>query len=711
VKQLFINSGKVVVKDIPSPMVEKGSIIVAVDYSCISPGTELSGVRSSGEPLWRKALKEPQKVKNAISMVKTQGISKTSALIKGKLYGGSPTGYSAAGIIIEVGKNVKEFKIGDRVACAGAQCAHHAEVIRVPLNLAVSVPSAVEMAHASTVTLGSIALQGVRRLNPTLGETFVIIGLGLLGQLTAQMLQANGCRTIGVDLDLERLELSKELGLDLGINPAQENSFDKVARLTENIGADGVIITAASPSDDIVSTAFQLCRRKGRVVLVGDVGLNLNRSDFYQKEIDFFISTSYGPGRYDANYEEHGLDYPIGYVRWTENRNMAEYLRLLAQKKINIQPLISTTHLIDAATEAYESLSVEKNKPLMILLSYPRREEAMSQRVIINPKSLPSTSGKIRIAVVGAGGFAKGMHLPNLQSLSNMYEIHCIMSRTGHNAENTANQFGASYSTTDYNEVLSDPKTDSVLICTRHHLHADMTIRALEAGKHVLVEKPLAMNQPELEKIEKFYTDNSNESKPILLTGYNRRFSPYALRIKEIIKDRKNPLIINYRMNAGYLPLDHWVHTEEGGGRNIGEACHIYDLFTFLTDSKYKDISVKSINSDGNYYSSCDNFITIINFEDGSLATLTYTAMGAKQYPKEHMEIYSEGRVITMTDYKTLNIHGSNDKGLDTKLMEKGQFQELEYFGRALNNNNGWPIPLWQQIQSTVISLSVQKIL
>lgn len=706
-KQVLIRQGQAIVEEVPAPMIESGTLLIQVQSSCISIGTEMSGVRASGLPLWKRALNQPQNVKKVFQMVASQGLAKTKNAIEGKLSSGQATGYSAAGIIIEVGKGVDGFQVGDRVACAGAQCAHHAEYIRVPKNLSVLVPDEIGIEEASTVTLGAIALQGVRRASPTLGETFVVIGLGILGQLAVQMLKANGCRVIGVDLDRSRIDLAKKLGMSVGIHPDDGDDANQVARLSDGCGADGVIITAASPSNEIISTAFNMCRKKGRVVLVGDVGLNLNRADFYAKEIDFFISTSYGPGRYDSGYEERGLDYPISYVRWTENRNMGEYLRLVADGQVNLKPLMSSTFLIDDARQAYDSLKEGGEKPLMVLLSYPQQEQGALSYKVQNPAFNASDLGKkIRVAIAGAGAFAKGMHLPNLQSLSDKYQIQSIMSRTGHNAVAATKQFAADYSTTNYEEILADPNIDLVLIATRHNLHSNMTLSALKAGKHVLVEKPLALTLSELGGIESFYMDGDS-NKPVVLTGFNRRFSPFATRIASLIENRSNPLIINYQMNAGYIPLDHWVHTEEGGGRNIGEACHIYDLFTFLTNSPVTSIHAQSINPKTGHYSKSDNFVAVMSFEDGSVATLTYTALGSKDYSKEKMEIFFDGKVIVMDDYKNLSMLGAKMKSIELPLQDKGQKHELEILANKLQAGE-WPIPLWQQIQAMKISFSVQ---
>ena len=692
-KQVLIRQGEAAVEELPAPLVEPGTVLVQVDHSCISIGTEMSGMRASGVPLWRKAIK-PGNVKKVVDLVRQQGVTKTRSLVEGKLTAGAPSGYSAAGIVLEVGAGITDIKPGDRVACAGAAYASHAEVIRVPRNLTVPVPDGLGLQQASTVTLGAIAMQGVRRADPTLGETFVVIGLGILGQLTVQMLKANGCRVVGSDLDPARIERALACGMDAALDPDDPGSVAQIGRLSAGVGADGVIVTAAGPSDEIMSIAFNLCRRKGRVVLVGDVGLGLKREDIYAKELDFLISTSYGPGRYDRRYEEEGLEYPVGYVRWTENRNMQEYLRLLADGRINIDGLIDKVYPIDEAPQAYEELKSGADKPLMVLLGYPGRPEALVRRVA-NPTAPAGGPGRVRLSVVGAGGFAKGMHLPNLQNLTDLYHIRAIASRTGYNAQDTTKQFAAEYATTDYHEVLSDADTDAVLITTRHNLHAGMVLEALEAGKHVLVEKPLALSAEELESVLAFY--EGRDSAPVLLTGFNRRFSPFARRIRELAAKRLAPMMITYRMNAGYIPLDHWVHGPEGGGRNIGEACHIYDLFTYLVDSPVLDVTARSISKAGGHYTPRDNFAMTATFEDGSIATLTYTALGSTEHPKEQMEVFCDGKVYLLDDYKELSIKGSSAAGVKTANFEKGQREEVIEFARAIREGGEWPIPLWQQ--------------
>jgi predicted dehydrogenase/threonine dehydrogenase-like Zn-dependent dehydrogenase len=712
-KQVLIRRGDVVSDDVPAPALEPGTAVVAVLRSCISVGTELSGLKRSGMPMWQLAARYPEQAQKAIQTVATLGVTRTWGMVQDQLSAARPAGYSAAGIVLEVGPGVDGIRPGDRVACAGAQCANHAEIIRVPKNLMTPIPDGVSFEEASTVTLGAIAMQGVRRAQPTLGETFVVIGLGPLGQLTAQLLSANGCRVIGVDLDRRRIETAFSLGMAASVDPEDRAQAEHVARLTGGVGADGVIITAATASDEVVSAAFQMCRQKGRVVLVGDVGLNLKRADMYQKELDFFISCSYGPGRYDSRYEEDGADYPIGYVRWTENRNMAEYLRLIAQKRVVVEPLISATFPVENASKAYEALQAPA-RPMLVLLSYANsaKPEAMV-RTIANPKPRPARAGAVRIALVGAGGFAKGMHLPNLHSLKDLCHLRAVVSRSGHNAAATARRWGATYCTTDVQEVLADPQIDAVIIATRHHLHTTMALEALRAGKHVLLEKPLALSGAELEQIGQFFAEAaaSSQPAPVLLTGFNRRFSPHARRIREWLAGRSNPMIIDYRMNAGQLPAGHWTLGPEGGGRNLGEACHIYDLFTYLTGARFTGVKVSAITPATGYYRAHDNFTASVAFDDGSIANLTYTALGSKDHPKERLEIFADGKVIALDDFKTLTIAGGRGRQLHTRLPEKGQKEELKAFAQAIRGGGPWPAALWEQEQATRIALDVESAL
>ena len=701
-KQVLIRKGQVVVEEVPAPIIDENEVLVQVHYSCISKGTEIAGLATSGTPLYKKVLGRPQNIKKALDMLRREGFSKTIARVKGKLLEGSPTGYSAAGIVLECGKEIKDLKPGDRVACAGAGISNHAEFIAVPRNLVVKVPEEIPLDFASTMTLGSIAMQGVRRADPRLGEIVAVIGLGILGQLTVQMLKAAGCRVAGIDLNQRRINIAMGLGMDKGLNPARDNIVEEAIRFSNGFGVDSVILTAATGSSEPVNQAMEMCRRKGKVVIVGAVGLDLKRDEFYKKELDVLISTSYGPGRYDERYEHKGYDYPYAYVRWTENRNMQEYLRLLREKKINLGPLIEKIYPVEKAATAYEELKTGESKPLIVLLEY-NKESVPERKVVISEPRI--SRDKLNVALIGAGSFARGTHLPNLQRLSNIYNLHAVVSKTGSNAKAVSKQYDASYATTDFEQVLSDKNVDIVIITTRHNMHARMAIQAAKAGKFVFVEKPMALNRKELAELVQVL----EETKVPFMVGFNRRFSPYAQRIKEIVKDRLNPMIINYRMNAGFIPKEHWVHTEEGGGRNIGEACHIYDLFNFFTESKVTSIGAKSITPKSDQYTSSDNFIATVKYKDGSLCNLIYTALGSEDYPKEEMDIYVDGKIICLDDYRKLDISGANIRGRKSPMPEKGHYEELIEFAKCIKEGNGYPIPLWELIQATEISFDVEE--
>jgi predicted dehydrogenase/threonine dehydrogenase-like Zn-dependent dehydrogenase len=703
-KQVLIQGGRAIVADVPAPQVGAKHVLVRVSHSCISVGTEMAGVTSSGMPLYRRALKQPDNVKRVVEMMRTQGIKRTIDRVTGQLSAGSPTGYSAAGTVIEVGREVEGFTVGDRVACGGAGIANHAEVIDVPVNLAVRVPEHVGMEAASTVTLGAIAMQGVRRLQPTLGETFVVVGLGILGQMTAQMLAANGCRVIGVDLDVERIRIAVENGMEIGIDPNTESYVDRVLKHTEGLGADGAIITAAAASSEVISQAMQACRKKGRVVLVGDVGLDLKRADLFKKELDFLISSSYGPGRYDPVYEEGGQDYPLPFVRWTENRNMQSYLELIATGRLKLERMMHPPFPIDRAGDAYEALKSETDKPLLALLAYPTKG-APARRVEM--RAATAKAGKINVALVGASSFAQGMHLPNMVQLRRDYTLRAVVSRTGSTARAIATQYQASYCATDVDETLADKDVDLVMIATRHDLHGELVLKALRAGKHVFVEKPLTLAESDLHAIEQFYAGHPDG--PVLMSGFNRRFAPAITRVREVLQGRTTPLIVNYRMNAGFIAKDHWVHGPEGGGRNLGEACHIYDLFSSLCNAPEVAVTAHAIDPTGKQWNRNDNFIATIKFGDGSVCALAYTALGDKSYPKERMEVFADGKVVVMDDYKLVEVHGGKHRGWSAKEIQKGQLQELEALADTLLRKKPWPISLEQQLQATRIGFAVER--
>lgn len=705
-KQVVLKKGEAVVEEVPAPMVAQGKVLVRVAYSCISIGTETAGMKEGGKSLSRRLIENPENIKAGFKMVREWGLSKALEVAQDMIETGNPTGYSAAGEVVAMGEGITDISVGDRVAAAGAGIANHAEIINVPMNLLVKIPEGLGYSETSTITLGAIALQGIRRASPTLGETFVVTGLGILGQLTAQLLKANGVRVIGLDLDANRIRTALSLGMETGIRPDKEDPVAITLRLTGGHGADGVIVTAATHSSEVISKAFNMCRKKGRVVLVGNVGLDIKRSDIYVKELDFFMSTSYGPGRYDQDYEQKGLDYPIGYVRWTENRNMGEYLRLVSDGSVRIGPLIDREYPIEQAPAAYEELNHGEKKPLVILLRYDlEKQMPLKARVEVTPAGVKK-QGRLGIAIVGAGSFARSMHLPNIERLHDLFEVGAVMSRTGTTAKVVASKYGARYATTDFAEILNDPFLDAVLISTRHDLHTPMALEALRAGKHVFLEKPLCTTRGEIEEIKALF--EATERPPLLMVGFNRRFSPFMARAREITYNRVNPMIVNYRMNAGFLPLSHWIHTEEGGGRNIGEACHIYDLFNFLTGAEVKSVEATSITPHTAQYGKNDNFVATIKYKDGSICTLTYTALGSKEYLKEEMELYVDGKILKMAGYKRLEVFGARLTGMRSKKAQKGHVEELKAFYKAIKEGKE-AIPLWQQLQASELALEVEN--
>lgn len=704
-KQGIVKKGKVLAETIPTPIVSDGSILIKVHYSCISAGTEMTSVNTSKQSLIKRALNSPEEVKTAIDFAKANGIGKTIQRVKGVLDGGKQTGYSIAGEVIATGKGVGGFQIGDKVAAAGAGIANHAEFVDVPENLVMLMPKEMSCKQASTVTLGGIAMQGVRRADLRLGETCVVVGAGILGLLAVQMLKLSGIKVVVSDFDEKRLALAKELGADLIINPQHDDILNTISTYTGGHGADAVLFTAATGSSKPLSESFKMCRKKGKVILVGVVGMEINRGDMYAKELDFLISTSYGPGRYDANYEEKGLDYPFAYVRWTENRNMTEYLRLINSGDIDVDKLIDGVYTIDKITEAFDSLQKEGEKPIIVLLDYTDTDEKSLTETKIPLQSKTVSSNTVNVGLIGAGSFATGMHLPNMKAMGSKYNLKGVMSRTGFKSKTVADQFEAEYTTTNVDDILKDDTVDLVMIATRHDSHAELVMKSLKAGKHTFVEKPLAVNQEELEEIKAFYNSDI-ENKPILMTGFNRRFSQCAKEIKKHTDKRINPLFIQYRMNAGHIPLDQWVH--ESGGRIVGEGCHLIDLMTFFTGSKVKSISVEKLSPNNDKISATDNVSIVLKYEDGSVCTVQYFAVGSKTISKEYMEVHFDEKTIIMDDYKTLKGHGVKIKEISSGRSDKGQKEELESLYETLKGNKeDWPIALWDMIQTTEITFAL----
>ncbi|MFH2002791.1 MAG: bi-domain-containing oxidoreductase, partial [Planctomycetota bacterium] len=558
-------TGEIEIEEVPAPVCRPGGLLVATCTSLVSAGTERQIVDLARKSLLGKAKARPDLVKKVSRKIRTDGLLATIDSVKSRLDQPFPLGYSCAGIVVEVGEGVTGFSRGDRVACAGQDYASHAEMNFVPKNLCVKIPDNVNMEAASFVTLGAIAFQAVRQADPRLGETVAVIGLGLLGQIVVQLLKASGCTVLGVDLDASKVELAHELGCDQAVT---DNALEAAMEITGARGMDSVIIAASTPSSRPIEMAGEMCRAKGTVVVLGAVGMNVPRKIYYERELDLRLSMSYGPGRYDPSYEEYGHDYPYGYVRWTENRNMAAFLRLVAENKVSLEPLITHRFDIDGALEAYDTIGGANKSPYLgIILNYPRTDtnSGTQRRVQLKPKNEHAATGQVVAGVIGAGSFAQGTLIPNLASIPSC-RLRGLADLRGEKANHVARKFGYEFCCSDVEELLEDPTINTVFITTRHDSHASLVIRALEAGKHVFVEKPLCMNEDELQKIMQAYYARQGRSR--LMVGFNRRFAPLVSRLKEQFNHCRTPLVMLFRINAGALPLNSWVQDpREGGGR------------------------------------------------------------------------------------------------------------------------------------------------
>lgn len=696
-KQVVFKKGAALVVDIKPTPVQRGTIIVQLKASCISPGTEISGLSSSGKSLIEKAKAHPDKLKNALDRMRVDGVFSVVQKALDNQGKETTSGYSAAGLVVDVAADVQGFQKGMRVAVAGAGYANHAEFVVVPVNLAMPIPDSVGFNEASTCALGGIALQGIRRAETSLGEIIAVIGCGAIGLLTIQLLKAAGCIVTAIDLDVRRLELAKKLGADETFNASLQNLTDLVVHCTDGYGVDKVIITAATQSSPVLSQAFKMCRKKGRVVLVGVIGSEINRSDMYAKELDFVISTSYGPGRYDEKYERFGQDYPYAYVRWTEKRNMEAYLRCIAAGSVRLDDIIEETFSIDDAAQAYARL--KDRRLLLVTLDYPAdvaesAKEKTSELSIKQQDWSSPDDGVIRVGLVGAGSFIQGMHIPNLKRLAQMYQVTRVCNLSGLSARQAAKHFAGCKATTQYDELLGSD-VNMVLIGTRHNTHAELAIRAMEADKAVFVEKPMCIT---LDEYKRLCEAVENSTAPFMV-GYNRRFSPFAVKIQEIIQNRVNPIIMQYTMNAGHVPYDSWVHTFEGGGRIVGEGCHIFDLFRFLVGKPAISVSVDAIAPRTGSVRPDDNAIVTVKYEDGSLGTLVYTSIGAKSASKETMKVFCDEQLFELNDYKDLKTYGAS-AGLSMKRQDKGHFRELQIFAECIARGERFPIP-WEELRET----------
>ena len=699
-KQILQNlrTGETELVDVPRPRCKAGHLLVATRRTVISAGSERMLVEFGQGNLLAKARSQPDRVKDVLNKMQTDGVLTTVETVFNKLDQPLPLGYCNAGVVIEVGAGVEGFQIGDRVVSNGG----HAEIVCVPKNLCAKIPDSVSDEEAAFTVLSAISLQGIRLVNPTLGERVAVVGLGLLGLLAVQMLVANGCHVLGIDFDEERLALARAFGATTVSLGKGEDPVAAANVFSGGRGMDAVLITASTPSHDPMHQAAEMSRKRGRIVLVGVVGLNLQRADFYEKELSFQVSCSYGPGRYDENYEANGNDYPLGFVRWTEQRNFEAVLGLMASGRIVIDSLVTERMAQTEAASAYKLLTDGKSA-LGIVLTYPEQPIEQPRTVTYmpaNPATGSSPAGSATVGVIGAGNFAMAVLLPALQKSG--ATLHTIASSGGTTASIAAKKFGFQQATTDYRSMLADPAINTIVITTRHNTHAGMVIEALEAGKHVFVEKPLALNREELLAVREAVQNAPGQQ---LLVGLNRRFSPLTEKMRTLLTGRSEPITVSYMVNAGAIPLNHWAQDQVvGGGRIIGEGCHFVDVVRYLVGQPIVGVDARMVGGSGTIPMREDKMTITLEFADGSLGTVHYFANGSKRFPKERVEAFSDGRVLSLDNFTALRGFGwSGFRPMRLLRQDKGHNSELQQFVNRISTGGDWLIP-WNELEEVALA-------
>jgi predicted dehydrogenase/threonine dehydrogenase-like Zn-dependent dehydrogenase len=692
-----LGSGEMLIQEIPYPQLGKGMIIVKNHYSIISAGTEGSTVTAARKSLIGKAKERPQQVKQVLDVLRKQGPIQTYRAVMKKLDAYSPLGYSSAGEVVEVGEDVTEFEVGDLVACAGAGYANHAEIITVPKNLCVKLSENSNLKNAAYNTLGAISLQGVRQADLRLGETCAVIGLGLLGQITCLLLRSSGVNVIGIDISESSVNTAiKNDAVDLGLKRDISGIEDRILTYTKGIGVDAVIIAAATSSLDPINFAGVIARKKGKVVVLGAVPTGFDRDPFwYRKELELKMACSYGPGRYDLNYEEKGIDYPAAYVRWTEKRNMEAFQHLLATNRIDIDYLTTHEFPFDDAPKAFDLVVNKTESYIGIALKYDANKKHSQEKIVVNNST---AQGKINISFIGAGSYAQGNLLPNIPSNEKVQRIG-VLTNTGTTSKRVAEKFKFQFCATKEEDVL-DEKTNTIFIATRHDSHADYVIKGLMKSKNIFVEKPLCLNEEELVVIK----EAQRKSGTALMVGFNRRFSPLSTIVKS--KYGNAPMTMIYRVNAGFIPADTWIQDMEiGGGRIIGEACHFIDYLTFLNGSLPTKVSAQAL-PDPNGLNDTVNIM--IQFENGSTGIIAYYANGSKELPKEYIELFCLGSTAIISDFRELKIYGKG-KATSKKLFNqnKGQQEMVEAFMNGILKNGSAPIAIDEIYAVTSASFKV----
>ncbi len=702
-KQLIqdFKTGNILIEEVPVPALKTDGVLVQNVYSLISAGTERTTVDTGKSSLIGKAKKRPDLVKQILDNVKSEGLLNTYKKVKTRLSELKPLGYSSAGVVIE--GNCEEFKKGDRVACGGGGYATHSEIIFVPKNLAVRIPETVSFEEAAFSTLGAIAMQGVRQANVNVGENVVVIGLGLVGLLSVQILKVSGCNVFGMDIDKEKLKIAKKLGCSQ-VAISSSKVFKTVESFTKGIGVDSAIITASTRSNEPMELAIEVTRDRGKIIVLGNVKMDISWSKAYEKEIDVRMSRSYGPGRYDSSYEEKGIDYPVGYVRWTEKRNMESFLELVSNGKIQLKSLITHKFDIEDSVKAYDLILGKAKEPYIgILIRYPTGKVSQRAKFYIdeNNNKIKKIEGNvISLGFIGCGHFAQAHLLPYLRNRKDI-NLKGVCTTTGVSAMSAGKKFGFEYYTTSADDILGDKDIDAVFIATRHNSHSYYVQKVLGAEKHCYVEKPLAINEKELNAIKDIYNKHSEF---VLQVGFNRRYSKSALKIKEFFQGVSEPFIINYRVNAGFIPKDSWYQQPDQGGRIIGEGCHFFDFMQFITDSWPANLYAESITSQNKAMTENDDVIITVKFRDGSVGVLTYVASGDNALQKELCEIYSSGKVAVLNDYKKVYFY-KNGKKKAINAQGKGYKEELENFLRAIKGNVILPLRFESVYYTTITTI------
>lgn len=687
-----LNNGNTILEEVPAPGIKAGHLLIQTTRSLVSLGTERMLVEFGKSNIIQKAKQQPDKVKEVIDKVKTDGLQPTINAVLNKLGQPLPLGYCNVGRVIAVGKSVEGFAIGDRVASNGP----HAEYVCIPKNLAVQIPEGVSDEEASFTVIGAIGLQGLRLANPTLGETVVVVGLGLIGLVTAQLLKANGCRVIGFDYDNGKVELARKFEID-AINPGEGiDQVGYVKNATGNIGADAVIITASNKSNEIISQSAKMSRKRGRIILVGVIGLDISRADFYEKELTFQVSCSYGPGRYDEQYEQKGQDYPLPFVRWTEKRNFETVLNAIASRTIDVKSLITERIALENYNEIYSDMN--NGRSIASILEYPDKESNEPNRSV-RLNTTEFIRGQGVVGIIGAGNFTSAMILPCIKKTP--AKLKYISSAGGLTGTVLAKKFNIANSTTDNNSILNDKDVDLVMVTTRHNSHASLVVQALDHGKHVFVEKPLALNLTELDQI----IEAAERSRRTVTVGFNRRFAPLAVKMKMLLGNSGSPMNIVATMNAGFIPGNVWVHDMEvGGGRIIGEACHFIDLISFITNSQVVSVCMNAMGQ--HPMDNSDNATILLKYENGTNAVINYFANGSKAYSKERVEVYHQERTLVLDNWRKLIGYGFKNFSSASSRQDKGHQSQFNLLIDAVTKGGKQIVPFDQIINTTKASFA-----